>query len=422
MSEGTSQTKISVKKSDGTVVRMTLAEFKEYKKQLTNNTPTVSQSVTDSETTTPVLPPVTVVEEQKMSDTPIEPSLISPVSPPASQPTQELVAITHQELATTTPVADLFVNEARAKMWNSDDHTSLLDEELADNDVKIKDAEIPQLPSRNSALLTAVMAALPFPVPEQVTGRLQSLIESRVKDVRTDDDVLAYGTRPAVDGGLGLSPEDAATLLETIVDTLNLPPSQTSITPSEEVVPDDLVSDAVESSDPIEEVAVSEEPQSKEKKSTGFSYDQSRDEIPWQPRFSPDAARQPTSAIPMTSEGRPLVHDVQAPSQSNVRTMGPVDEFRAFTLTDLHRLGNTKEKMTTSMVDKFIVLRDDSFVLYLDAIDAFRQSPLYRQYQEHILTSINESISLQTSLDYDEEGMTLNDVECIVNTMKAVGY
>lgn len=421
MSEGTSQTKISVKKSDGTVVRMTLAEFKEYKKQLTSNTPAVSQPVTDLETTPPVLSPVAIAEEQKVSDTPIEPFFVSPVSVPDSQPTQELVAITHQELATTTPVADLFVNEAKAKMWNSNDHKSLLDEELADNDVKIKDAEIPQLPSRNSALLTAVMAALPFPVPEQVTGRLQSLIESRVKDVRTDDDVLAYGTRSAVDGGLGLSPEDAATLLETIVDTLNLPPSQPSITPSEEVVPDDLVSDAVESSDPIEE-APTLTPQSKEQKSTGFSYDQSRDEIPWQPRFSPDTARQPTSAIPMTSEGRPLVHDVQAPSQSNVRTMGPVDEFRMFTLTDLHRLGNTKEKMTTSMVDKFIVLRDDSFVLYLDAIDAFRQSPLYRQYQEHILTSINESISLQTALDYDEEGMTLNDVECIVNTMKAVGY
>src|SRR3990167_4656863 len=66
MSEGTSQTKISVKKSDGTVVRMTLAEFKEYKKQLTNNTPTVSQPVTDSETTAPVLPPVTAVEEQEV--------------------------------------------------------------------------------------------------------------------------------------------------------------------------------------------------------------------------------------------------------------------------------------------------------------------------------------------------------------------
>lgn len=389
MSEGTPQTHISVKKSDGTVVRMTLAEFKVYRAQSASAKPMADKQVTSA-------------EEVVASDDLL---VIDTESP--------------HELATTTPVTDLFVNEAKAKVWASSDHKSLLEEEIGEHELKIKNGPVPTIPSRDSALLHAVLDGLPFPIPEPVLGRLQSLIESRIKDVRSDDDVLVYATRPEAEGGLGLFPEQGATLLDTILDTLNLPPSS-----DEALVDEDEHQDEariVSSPAPINIEQQEVPPVSTQKKSASvFSYDQTgRDEMPWQPRFSPEPRPAATSAIPSAQDGRPMVHDVQMPQQA-ARPMGPIDEFREFTVTDLHRLGTTPERITEIMTGKFMVLRDESFVLYLDAVDAFRQSPLYRRYQSHLLTAVNEGISLQTALDYDEEGMTMSDVEVLVGILKAI--
>ncbi len=392
MSEGAPQTYISVKKSDGTVVRMTLADFKIYrnnKQQVTSD----GQQVTgeNTQTTSNKLSIINVVEEKVTDDLMV-------------------VADTPHELATTTPVVDLFVNEAKAKMWKSEDHASLLDEKIGAQDIKPASMALPTIPSRDSALLHAVLDGLSFTIPENVTGRLQSLIESRIKDVRTDEDVIMYAIRPEAEGGLGLNDEQAAILLETTLDTLNLTPSseiegdEPVVAPSEEVIPQ-----------PVPSV---EMPQ--KKSAPAFSYDQTRDEMPWQPHFAPESPRAPTSTL-STQEGRPMVQDVHLPEQAP-RTMGPIDEFREFTVTDLHRLGNNPAQVTAIMADKFLVLKEESFVLYLDAVDAFRQSPLYRRYQSLLLTAINEGISLQTALEYDEEGMTMADVEMIVGILKSVSY
>lgn len=415
MSEG-SQTMITVKKHDGTVVRMTLAEFKAYRASQQGTMGSEQSAVSDEQLATNKQQPTNsnqqTTNNQESTTNNQESTINNQQTTQNDQKEEEngpdsaIALETPHELATTTPVPDAFINEARAA-WASEDHKSLLDEEVGEHELKIKPSQSSAVPSRDAALLHAVMMGLPFAIPEEVKGRLQSLIESRVKDVRSDDDVLTYGTRPVGDGGLGLSPEQAATLLETILDTLNLEPSEHS----EAVQPEATEAPAPEPA---------ENP--KQEKKPVFSYDvPGRDEIPWQPRFATAPEKQSTYSVPATHDGKPMLQDVQPPS-SVPRTMGPVDEFRACTLTDLRRLGGHAEQMAAAMIDKFMVLRDESFVLYLDAVDAFRQSPLFRSYQEHLLTSLNEGISLETALEYDEQGMTMEDVTAIVNIMKAVGY
>jgi hypothetical protein len=334
------QTLISVKKTDGTVVKMTLAEFKIYRESIK----------------------ALKLESLKAED------II----------TDELAVISssHQELSTTTPVTDLFVNEAKAKVWASEDHTSLLEEELHDEDIKVKAVAPSAVPSRDSALLMVILGALPFQISDDVRGRVQSLIESRIKDVRSDDDIILYGTKAIADGGLGLSDEQAETLLKTILDTLNLSPSTAAETEA---------LSAESASTEAEEAAEAEEPAVRSKAASPFSYHQpSRDELPWQPR--PVHATSAVSAIPSTSDGRPLVHDINPP-QDMPRSMGPVDEFRFFSLTDLHRLGTKADQVTATMVEKFMFLKNESFILYLDAVDAFRQSPVYKKYLSVLVIS-----------------------------------
>lgn len=414
---------ISVKKADGTVVRMTMAEFQAYRKQQTqpqaddasaspavvdqtDHTITPAPIASDVSEPTPQFSPQPEPEEPESEPEPEPQPEPAPAPAPAERPlstetpTQDIAPVSEMELATSTPVPDAFIHEARAaakSTWQEDDHKSLLDEDLPDH---LKNNQTLQaVPSRNDALLLAVLAALPFAVAEDVKGRLSSLIESRVKEVRSDDDVLMYAEKSIDGGGLGLTVEQADILLATILETLNLPPTA-------EIEQEETAAPVV----PVAPTA----PAIKSKPASPFHFDiPDREEY----RFVPP--EKPTSSIPHNAEGRPMVHDVQAVP---VASMGPIDEFRNFTLTDLHRLGGNKQQMVAAVLEKFHFLRDESYVLYLDAIDAWYQCPLYRAYQTLLLTAVNEGISLATVLEYDQQGLRMEDVEAAAEIGKGLSY
>ena len=84
------------------------------------------------------------------------------------------------------------------------------------------------------------------------------------------------------------------------------------------------------------------------------------------------------------------MHDVIAPNPGPVKksSVGPVDELRNFTLVDFRRLSDKPEDAVEKIKDKFDVLREESFLLYLNGKEAWQSSPLCLQYQENLSKSL----------------------------------
>ncbi len=61
-------------------------------------------------------------------------------------------------------------------------------------------------------------------------------------------------------------------------------------------------------------------------------------------------------------------------------TMGPLDELAQFTVIDFRRLSKTPMDAAAQILKKFDILKQESYLLYLDARQAWWKSPLYTQY------------------------------------------
>jgi hypothetical protein len=171
------QPTILVKKKDGTTVRMTMAEFGIYQK--TGKSEGKKQESNHKSATLPhrsmhdtgvVLQKkwtrddhVSLLEEDNVSNLPV-------------------LASKH-ELATTSPVANIFVDEAMASKAGG-----------------------------------GIVEKLNWVTDPEIKRKVSSLIESRLNGVRSDDQFLAYAMTPIHRGGIGFSPEQAEKTLALIRD------------------------------------------------------------------------------------------------------------------------------------------------------------------------------------------------------------
>lgn len=76
---------------------------------------------------------------------------------------------------------------------------------------------------------------------------------------------------------------------------------------------------------------------------------------------------------PVEKKASPLVRDVI----SEAEEMGPVDEIKKFSLTDFRRLSSNPDEAAARLKQKFINLKDESYLLFLEALKAWRRSPLF---------------------------------------------
>ena len=90
---------------------------------------------------------------------------------------------------------------------------------------------------------------------------------------------------------------------------------------------------------------------------------------------------------------KPVIQDVKPPKVEK-QTMGPVDELLKFTLDDFRRLGRNTEESAVKLREKFKYLESDSFLMFMDGVEAWYNSPLYRQYQEVISKSLMNRMSV----------------------------
>ena len=226
------------------------------------------------------------------------------------------------------------------------DFSSLLEEELPAVSSTLARASAPR-----DEQIEAVIKRLRFTITPELMPRLRTVLQLYLKDVRGVDPTRSMLERSASDGGVGLN---AAQVGEVLLSCQNMLPA---------VISRANVPATATPFNAFKHPAVASK-----KDEMGRSTPR-----PQQKNFAPTIPfklnSQATHRVPM--------QEIQAPSHG---TMGPVDEIAAFTLTDFRRLAATTEEAALRLKQKSINLQEESVLLYLDALEAWRQSPLYKNY------------------------------------------
>ena len=96
------------------------------------------------------------------------------------------------------------------------------------------------------------------------------------------------------------------------------------------------------------------------------------------------------------------------------RIYGPAEEIGNFTLTDLRRLSFDAGEAVRRLAQKFITIKEESVVLYLQAVSAWEKSPLYFDYVKALSESLSQGISLEKVLSLNKDGINLQEVENLI--------
>lgn len=290
------------------------------------------------------------------------------------------VQATPHDLATTTPVNDFFVDLAKAHHWTADDHASPLEESF--------DAPAPPVPvsaplphSRYEDVQT-IAAAVQFSIPEELDSRLHALIQSRIKDIRTDKQILVYAMRDVQHGGLGLDEQQAQALVETIHS----------------------------------ELAVKRATDIPEPKHTILH---TKKEITKSPSIGSQAVS-PGGSRPMAKkQGTEVsITDIHPPKREDM-TLGPVDEIQSMTLADFRRLSADPHSAVEVLREKIATIRQESYLEYLKAQHAWYKSPLYRTYLAYLGASLDKKQPLKEVLGSE---LTEDDISVIASFTESLRF
>lgn len=236
--------------------------------------------------------------------------------------------------------------EAKPKQWTEADYKSLLEEENAEME---KYEPLPVLPPKPDDKISKIISELNWNLTPEMSARLYSLILSRLKDIRTDEQVREYASRVVRLGGLGLSDQQVEALISVIKKNIS---AQPAIKPA--VKP---------------EAKIPEKPAEEKIEKNIINFDK-------------------------LTEAKPIIKDVRHPVIEK-KSLGPIDEFQQFTLVDFRRLAIDPEEAVNILKEKLQALKDESYLLYQQAVNAWLSSPLYGQYQSAIIESLNKKQKIE---------------------------
>lgn len=101
-------------------------------------------------------------------------------------------------------------------------------------------------------------------------------------------------------------------------------------------------------------------------------------------------------------------------------TYGPVDEIKNFSLVDFRRLSSKTEEAVERLKQKFINLKEESFLMYLQGLEAWQQSPLYKKYAEKLCEVFNKGISLNELSGKNEDDLKEEEVRWLIKMEKEI--
>lgn len=354
---------------------------------MANDQPTILVKKADG---TFVRVPLSDLKKKPVAPTPI-------VAPVVVQPKAESVAVKKpnpiipKPIIKKTPIESVVVKEKPA------DFKSLLE----DNDLSVSGSGVKTSAPRDNEV-DKVIKQLSFNILPSFGGRLRSVVQLRLKDVRGANETKDVALRSIKDGGLGLTEMQAEELekkcllvMESADRGVVVPPRARpvkTVAATMGGLPQKFVEPAVPANTTPFNSFIHEESDSIEKMIT--------------PEFK----------ISSISKPKTIIHDVV----SRPVEMGPVEEIKFFRLLDWRRMANNPTEAANRLKQKFINLKEESILLFFDAAAAWRESPLYQDYLEMIDVSFNKKIPLATAAS-DKEKITLEEIKALVNMEKELG-
>ncbi|OGH70633.1 MAG: hypothetical protein A3C90_01765 [Candidatus Magasanikbacteria bacterium RIFCSPHIGHO2_02_FULL_51_14] len=305
-----------------------------------------------------------------------------------------------------------------AAAWAEEDTASPLTEEPTKKEVG-EIAAAPKEPEKDA--LEVIRPKLNFQVADNLADRLRTLVEARVKDVRTDDQFLEYAMKDAKTGGLGLTAEQAETLLREVKEEFRIEQRNRPVRRRRK----------------IQEIRNKEQGTKNREQRTGNNKQRIASAGSLSPityHLSPNVG-QPTgrhdrsSAQPAVSQaGKPILHDVippkvvPPPASEIKRSVGPVDEIRLFTLVDFRRLSADAGKAGEMLIAKFETIKKESHLLFLQAKEAWKESPLYREYLDVLKRAMSAGKTVDEILAAQGKGgLGKGEFSAVVELNKQLG-
>ena len=409
MSNQPAQPTVMVKKSDGTFVRMTLDEVKRMKSGGIASSPSAPRS--DSRKRPAVPPPANLpmVEEVQLPavSAPFavyeHPKMPEPAKKPMTvKPTEILRSAQDDKKQIVSRVGNIKNDLPQPSKRNVElpgpakgpsptkviaplsripraDIVTL--EELPEGD-----EETSVVPAPPMGQVDEIIKKLGFNIPADYANRLRSLIQLRLKDVRSEEQTKEAGIRPFNEGGLQLSKEQADMLVEACRTKKMVPVAgKGSLTPFRMTA------------------GISDERQ------------RPRTEVSDDNKDSSTALRSARNDRMMMTDKmmpapKPVIRDVVAKPVN----MGPVDEIKYFTLTDFRRLASNPEEASHRLRQKFIALKDESYLMYLDALRAWHESPLFANYMEAVHSAVMNKRGLGAD-STDKTKIQMPEILAIIN-------
>jgi hypothetical protein len=294
---------------------------------------------------------------------------------------------------------------APAVAIKKEDAKSLLEEELPK-----KDAGGQAHAVNRKTEAAEIVKKLNLVLPENTSKRLLGLIELRLKDIRAGDEVRDWLVAPDSQMGIGLGAEKAESILKLCREYMGKAGgSNEKIAPLKKPAFTTATALAKEDREPFPSNATpnnafvhgplnakGDRPALDNlvrQESAKMSADNISDILP---------KREPIS--------RPMVRDITATKPLN---LGPIEEIKYFTLTDFRRLSSDPAEAASRLKQKFTNLKDESYILYLNALEAWRTSPLFNDYMSASIDTLNQKKKL-TDISTEKEKIQLKEIGALI--------
>ncbi|MFA4831297.1 MAG: hypothetical protein WC862_05365 [Patescibacteria group bacterium] len=281
---------------------------------------------------------------------------------------------------------DNLASGKKFEVWNDEDRRSLLEEEGFGSEFANAAAKKPA----QDDFLNKILPKLNFAIAKELQPRLYYIILSRVNGVRDDGQFFSYLVNEQSKGGLGLNEEQAKRLAEAVKEAFNLSADRRRLAKRVRKIEkqgskkyENKITEEEEEQKP-EIRSIESENQRLSSEKAGYHHDPRR-------------------------QGRQIMHDATLP-QSAPQTerieekeeekdiIGPIDELAAFSLHDFHRLSANAKEAGELLWKKFLVLKQESYLLFIKAKQAWQTSPLFRQYQDSIETALKSGQKIEPML------------------------
>ena len=96
-----------------------------------------------------------------------------------------------------------------------------------------------------------------------------------------------------------------------------------------------------------------------------------------------------------------------------------MEEIKNFTIVDFRRLSSDLEQATARLQQKFVNLKEESFLLYLEALEAWQQSPLYKNYLESVCECLNKGTLLSGAIK-KENSLSFQEIKYLIKMEKEI--